>query len=372
MQYRDFGKTGEKVSALGFGCMRLPTRGNLTHSIDEQEATRIVRDGIDNGINYIDTAFFYHNGKSEGFVGKALQDGYRNKVLLATKSPFGGFKFGFEFDKILDTQLKRLQTDCIDMYLLHAANLKSWQNSALKFDLLSKMEKARAAGKIRYIGFSFHDNFEAFQTILNGYDGWDFCQIQYNYVDIDRQAGTKGLELAAQKGLGVIVMEPLLGGKLANPTENLKAALPAGISPVQAAFDFIWDRPEVSLLLSGMSNAEQVRQNLQYASESRIGKLTEAQKPCFEKAKTVFETAARVSCTRCEYCTPCPKKVEIPEIFAQYNKSVQDKNAAKKAYKKIKGGVQNCVGCGKCEEKCPQQLPIRAKLKEADAFFKGE
>ena len=147
MQYRDFGKTGEKVSALGFGCMRLPTRDNLTHSIDEQEAMRIVRDGIDNGINYIDTAFFYHNGKSEGFVGKALQDGYRDKVLLATKSPFGGFKFGFEFDKILDTQLKRLQTDRIDMYLLHAANLKSWQNSALKFDLLSKMEKARAAGK---------------------------------------------------------------------------------------------------------------------------------------------------------------------------------------------------------------------------------
>lgn len=372
MQYRDFGKTGEKVSALGFGCMRLPTLDNLTHSIDEKEATRIVRNGIDNGINYIDTAFFYHNGKSEGFVGKALQDGYRDKVLLATKSPFGGFKFGFEFDKILNTQLKRLQTDHIDMYLLHAACLKSWKNSALKFDLLSKMEKARAAGKIRYIGFSFHDNYEAFETILNGYDGWDFCQIQYNFVDTDHQAGTKGLEAAAKKGLGVIVMEPLLGGKLANPPQNVKDALPQGVSPVQASLDFIWDRPEVSLLLSGMSNAEQVEQNLQYADESRIGKLTDEQKACYPNAKKVFETAARISCTHCEYCVPCPKGVEIPEIFAQYNKSAQDADAAKKAYKKIKGDAQKCVGCGKCEEKCPQQLPIREKLKEADAFFKGE
>lgn len=372
MQYRDFGKTGEKVSALGFGCMRLPTLSNLTHSIDEKEAMRIVRNGIDNGINYVDTAFFYHNGKSEGFVGKALQDGYRDKVLLATKSPFGGFKFGFEFDKILNTQLKRLQTDHIDMYLLHAANLKAWKNSALKFDLLSKMEKARAAGKIRYIGFSFHDSYEAFETILNGYDGWDFCQIQYNYVNTDYQAGTKGLEAAAKKGLGVIVMEPLLGGKLANPTDNVKAALPQGVSPVQASLDFIWDRPEVSLLLSGMSNGEQVTQNLQYADESRVGKLTDEQKACFTTAKTVFDTSARISCTHCEYCVPCPKGVEIPEIFAQYNKSVQDKGAAKKAYKKIKGGAQLCVGCGKCEEKCPQQLPIREKLKEADTFFKGE
>lgn len=232
MQYREFGKTGEKVSALGFGCMRLPTLGNLTRSIDEPQAVRMIHNGIDNGINYIDTAFFYHEGRSEGLVGKALENGYRNKVLLATKSPFTGFKLGVEFDRILDTQLKRLKTDHIDMYLLHAANLKAWKNSALKFDLLSKMERAREQGKIRYIGFSFHDNLDAFMTILNGYDHWDFCQIQYNYVDIDHQAGTKGLEAAAAKGLGVIVMEPLLGGKLASPTDNVRAALPAGVSPV--------------------------------------------------------------------------------------------------------------------------------------------
>ena len=150
------------------------------------------------------------------------------------------------------------RSDHIDMYLLHAANLKSWKNVALKFDLLSKLEKARDAGKIRYIGFSFHDNFDAFMTILNGYDRWDFCQIQYNYVNTDYQAGTKGLEAAAAKGLGVIIMEPLLGGKLATPTENIKAALPEGVPPVQAALDFIWDRPEVSLLLSGMRDRKSV------------------------------------------------------------------------------------------------------------------
>ena len=207
-------------------------------------------------------------------------------------------------------------------------------------------------------------------TILNGYDHWDFCQIQYNYVDIDHQAGTKGLEAAAAKGLGVIVMEPLLGGKLASPTDNVRAALPAGFSPVQAALDFVWDRPEVSLLLSGMGSAQQVEDNIRYASESRPGKLTEEQKACYIKAKTVFEHSARVNCTHCEYCMPCPAGVEIPEIFAQYNKSVTDADAAKKQYKKIKGTVQKCVSCGQCENKCPQQLPIRELLHEADTFFK--
>lgn len=371
MQYRDFGKTGERVSALGFGCMRLPTKDSLTNPIDEPEAIRIIREGIDQGINYIDTAFFYHAGKSEGLVGKALADGYREKVLLATKSPFGGFKLGFEFDKVLDTQLKRLKTDYIDMYMLHAASLKSWQESALKLGLLEKLERARAQGKIRYIGFSFHDDYDAFMTILNGYDQWDFCQLQYNYVDTDHQAGTAGLEAAAARGLGVIIMEPLRGGKLAAPTENLKAALPQGMSPVQAALDFIWDRPEVSLLLSGMSNEQQVLENIRYADESRIGKLSEAQKACYPTAKTVFETSARVSCTRCEYCLPCPAGVEIPEIFAQYNKSVHDHKDAEHAYKKIRGDAQKCVSCGKCEAKCPQQLPIRELLKEADGYFKG-
>lgn len=371
MQYRDFGKTGEKVSALGFGCMRLPTTdGKMGRNIDEEEAKKIVRYGIDNGVNYIDTAFFYHGGKSESFVGKALQDGYRDKVLLATKSPFGAFKFGFEFDKILNTQLKRLQTDHIDMYLLHAACLKSWNNSALKLNLLEKMEKAKADGKIRYIGFSFHDNFEAFETILNGYDKWDFCQIQLNYVDTDNQAGIKGLEAAAQKGLGVIAMEPLLGGKLANPTENLLNALPQGVPPVQSALDFLWNRPEISLLLSGMSNFTQVKENLIYADQSKIGKLSQDDAQKFIKAKEVFEKSSKISCTGCTYCMPCPSGVNIPEIFLQYNRSTVDEKDAKKQYSKIKGKPDLCIKCRKCENVCPQQLKITEKLIEAADFFK--
>lgn len=370
MQYRDFGKTGEKVSALGFGCMRLPTTdGKMSRNIDEEEAKRIVRYGIDNGVNYIDTAFFYHGGKSESFVGRALQDGYRDKVLLATKSPFGGFKFGFEFNKILNTQLKRLQTDHIDMYLLHAASLKSWKNSALKLNLLEKLEKAKADGKIRYIGFSFHDDYEAFETILNGYDKWDFCQIQLNYVNTDYQAGTKGLEAAAKKGLGVIAMEPLLGGKLAAPTDNLLKALPQGVPPVQSALDFLWNRPEISLLLSGMSNFTQVKENIKYADESRICKLSQDDLNKFAQAKEVFEKSSKISCTGCTYCMPCPKGVNIPEIFLQYNHSTADLKEAKKSYDKINGKPDLCVKCGKCESVCPQQLNIIESLRETADFF---
>ncbi|MEG1834516.1 MAG: aldo/keto reductase [Oscillospiraceae bacterium] len=367
MQYRDFGSTGEKVSALGFGCMRLPTNGS-DRNINEDEAIKIIRHGIDEGVNYIDTAFFYHGGKSEGLVGKALLDGYREKVLLATKSPFAAFKIGFEFNKILKMQLKRLQTDHIDMYMLHAANLKAFKNSALKLDLISKMEKAKAEGKIRYIGFSFHDDYEAFEEILNAYH-WDFCQIQLNYIDVNNQAGIKGLELAAKKGIAVIVMEPLLGGKLANPTENLIKALPQGVPPVQSALDFIWSRKEVSLLLSGMSNSEQVEQNLKYASESSIGKLSDEDLEKFIDAKKVFDTMAKVSCTKCSYCMPCPAGVEVPEIFSAYNKSAIDVNDAKKQYAKIKGSAELCVKCKKCEAVCPQKIEISKVLEEASDFL---
>lgn len=371
MQYRDFGKTGERVSVLGFGCMRLPVRENRLKSIDTPAAVRLLHEGIDGGINYFDTAFFYHRGRSESLVGKALEGGKRQQVLLATKSPFGGFKFGFEFEKTLETQLRRLKTDYIDMYLLHAVNLRSWQQSALKFDLLTKLEKAREQGKIRYIGFSFHDSFDAFMTVLDGYAHWDFCQIQYNYFDVDYQAGEKGLLEAAKRGLGVIVMEPLRGGKLAAAPENVRAMLPDG-SPVQAALDFVWDRPETSLLLSGMSNTQQLQENLRFAHESRPNKLTQADKAKFAQAREILQSAARVNCTRCEYCLPCPKGVKIPEVFALYNRSVMDADGAKKAYGKLKGDARSCVQCGKCETKCPQQLPIRRLLAEAHTALGGK
>lgn len=361
MQYRQFGTMKEKVSALGFGCMRLPTTNGDPNSgaFDETEAIRMIRHGIHNGINYIDTAYYYHSGQSESLVGKALKDGYREKTYLATKSPVFSLKKESDFERILEEQLARLQTDDIDFYLLHALNLDTWNNVVLKYNLLSKMEQAKAEGKIRHIGFSFHDSYEAFQTIVDGYGHWDFCQIQLNYIDITRQAGIKGLEYAASKGLGVVVMEPLLGGKLAAPTKTVAAELSPEKSPVEWALDFLWNRPEVSLLLSGMHTFQQVEDNLTYASRSSVGMLSEENLSMLARAKKVYDTMALVSCTKCSYCMPCPFGLDIPKIFEAYNGTVSlgmEKAAA--LYKKLPQNAKACRACKHCERACPQHLPI--------------
>ena len=236
MQYRPFGKTGESVSVLGFGAMRFETENGI---IKEKEAVSLLRAAIDGGVNYVDTAYFYLEGQSEALVGRALRDGYREKVHLATKSPVFALESAEDFDRILNEQLERLETRTIDFYLLHSLSLKTYEEKVLGYGLLDKMEKARADGKIRHIGFSFHDSHEAFLKILNGYDGWDFCQLQLNYIDVENQAGLRGLEEAAAKGLGVIVMEPLLGGKLANPAPGVRAVLPSSRTPVEWALDFL-------------------------------------------------------------------------------------------------------------------------------------
>lgn len=229
MQYRQFGRMAEKVSALGFGAMRMPMAGG---EIDEPEAIRMIRRAIDGGVNYVDTAYFYHDGKSESLVGKALKDGYREKTYVATKSPIGLHKCPEDFDRCLETQLERLDIGTIDFYLMHALDRGGWDNVAVPFGLIDKMEKAKADGKIRHIGFSFHDDFDTFRRIIDSYDGWEFCQIQFNYIDIDHQAGLRGLEYAAAKGLGVIVMEPLLSGKLASPVPGVQRVLTEGTQPV--------------------------------------------------------------------------------------------------------------------------------------------
>ena len=244
MKYRVLGKTGAEVSVLGFGCMRLPVLEN--EAIDESEAIRIIRKGIDNGINYLDTAFGYHNGQSEILVGKALKDGYRNKAYLATKLPLWSVNCEDDVERIFNEQLSKLDTDYIDFYLLHAVNKESWETKVLKFDILPKLEKKLAEGKIKHLGFSFHDDLDVFKKIIDSYDGFEFCQIQFNYIDTDYQAGIEGLEYAASKGLGVIVMEPLLGGKLANPHDKIKELLGENKSPVEWALDFVWNRPEVA------------------------------------------------------------------------------------------------------------------------------
>lgn len=371
MPYRPFGQTGKMVSPLGFGCMRLPAfDGPCGADIDEKEAIRMIRHAIDNGVNYVDTAFMYHGNNSEGLVGKALKDGYREKTYLATKSPFGWFQKPDDFEQHLQIQMERLEVETIDFYMLHAANLDSWNNIALKFGLLEKLEKAKAEGKIRHIGFSFHDTYDAFQTIVDGYDSWDFCQIQLNYIDVVNQAGIKGLEYAASKGLGVIIMEPLLGGKLANPPENMRRTLPAEKSPVEWALDYLWNRPEVSLILSGMSSMEQVEDNLRYAAASSVGMLSQQELAMFEKAKEVYDTMARVPCTKCSYCMPCPFGVQIPSVFEAYNKSVLSMEEAKSMYDGLDGKASLCRACRKCEKHCPQHIPVSERMPEVEAFFK--
>ncbi len=375
MQYRDFGKTGEKVSALGFGCMRFPVISDENSpdkgKINRPEAIKMLRDAIDSGVNYIDTAWGYHNGESEFVVGEALSDGYREKVFLATKMPVWEVNEKADFQKIFNRQLEKLKTDHVDMYMLHALGNGTFHDKVLKFDLMSEMRRLKAEGKVKYIGFSFHDNFDVFKNIVDSYEGCDFCQIQLNYIDVENQAGIKGLEYAASKGLAVIIMEPLLGGQLANPSVQVKNALDASRTPVQWALDFLWNRPEVSLLLSGMSNYQQTVDNLRYADESAVGKLSAAELEMMARAKKIFDGYRMVECTGCEYCMPCPAGLHIPEIFKIYNKYGQETQSGDpaKEYASLETKASACAECGQCEEACPQHIEIRNVMKQIAKTF---
>jgi predicted aldo/keto reductase-like oxidoreductase len=358
MQYRTFGNTGETVSVLGFGCMRFPTvHKNGKDTIDESEAIRMLRTGIDQGVNYIDTAYPYHGGESERLVGKALRDGYREKILLATKSPVWAIEKPEDFDRILDEQLNKLETDHIDFYLLHALDRDTWKNKVMQYGLLDKIREAKRDGRVRHIGFSFHDDFATFKEIVDGFEDCEFCQIQLNYVDVEHQAGLRGLAYAAERGLGVIVMEPLLGGRLADPPVQVKKALPNSRTPVEWALDFIWNRPEVGLLLSGMSTMKQVEQNLVYAQLAQAGMLDGGDLAVLDQARDIFETMALVPCTKCGYCMPCPFGLDIPSIYAAYNKTAcGPMEEAKKMYSDLKVRADACKNCRKCEQICPQHI----------------
>ena len=367
MQYRKFGNTGIEVSALGFGAMRLPTveTEDGEKMIDEKEAIRIIRHAIDEGLNYLDTAYPYHDGQSEVICGKALQDGYRDKVYLATKCPVWKITDPMDFDRILEEQLRKLQTDYIDFYLLHALDEEYFNDYVLKYRLIEKAEEARAAGKIRHLGFSFHDKKDVFKKIIDSYDKWDFCQIQMNYIDVNHQATLEGMEYAAQKGLGVIIMEPLLGGKLAMPEKHIADALSDRKTPVEWALDFLWNRAEVSLLLSGMSNASQVEQNLLYADRSYIGMLTDEDIAMLADVKRLYDTMALVPCTRCRYCMPCPFGLDIPGIFEAYNKTAVSMKKARELYSELEVKADACRSCHRCEKACPQHIVISEKMKKA-------
>lgn len=378
MQYRKFGRHDIMVSALGFGCMRLPTLGD-PGNIDEAEAIKMLHYAIDNGVNYLDTAWPYHRENSELLVGKALSGGYRQKVFLATKSPLYLIENREQYDHYLDRQLEKLRTDYIDFYLLHALNGKRWQQ-CLEQDIFDFISRAKSAGKIRYMGFSFHDELPAFKEIVDAYD-WDFCQIQYNYMNEDYQAGREGLRYAAAKGLAVIIMEPLLGGRLARVGSPALQAIwdeaPVKRSPADWGLRWLWNQPEVSLVLSGMSTMEQVEENVRAAGESAVDSLSPEELAVIAKARDYYLARTKVDCTGCQYCADCPAEIKIASIFSLYNSAYMydEHQRAQKAYQSMldkNTGVARCIDCGQCEAICPQNLEVRRHLREFHREFSGK
>jgi len=383
MKYRDFGKVGVRVSALGFGCMRLPTLDGVPQSekIDEAETVRMVRHAIDEGVNYVDTAYPYHNGRSEAVVGRALGDGYREKVLLATKSPVWQIAKPADFDAYLNEQLGRLETDHIDVYLLHALNTERWEGIVLKHGLLERAEAAVRDGRIGHIGFSFHDKGEVFKRIVDAYGGWSVCLFHNDSADTENQAGTEGLMHAAAKGLGIVVMEPLLGGRLAVPPQagaDVLRASGQGWSPAEWALQWIWDQAEVSTALSGMKAMDQVEENLRAAARSRVGLLGPADQAVIDRARKILRDRAPIPCTQCGYCRPCPSGVNIPRCLELYNDAVMYEDVAfpRAIYARFVPEGERaavCTQCRECESKCPQSIAISECLTEVDAVLsKGQ
>ncbi|MBO3802889.1 MAG: aldo/keto reductase [Candidatus Brockarchaeota archaeon] len=372
MKFRKFGSLDWKVSALGFGAMRLPTVGGDHSKVDEPEAVRMIRYAIDHGVNYIDTAYPYHGGNGEVVVGKALGEGYRERVRLATKMPVWLVNSREDMDRIFEEQLKRLQTDYVDFYLLHSLNKDAW--SKIKgLGVFDWAERVVSEGRIKRLGFSFHDDFEVFREIVDGYDKWTLCQIQYNYENEEVQAGTKGLKYAAGKGLAVVVMEPLLGGALANPPPAVKQIWDeAGKDPVEMALRWLWDKPEVSVVLSGMSTMEQVERNVEFASRSGVGTLVERERELINAVRLKYGALRPIPCTKCGYCMPCPNGVDIPRNFELYNDgfayNVMDRSKwvyNRDDFKEKRAGA--CVGCMACEEKCPQKIRISEWMPRIDS-----
>ncbi len=382
MKYRKFGKLDWEVSALGFGAMRLPILDNDTSKIDEPEAIRMIRHAIDQGVNYVDTAYPYHRGNSEFLVGKALKDGYRQKVALATKMPTWLVEKREDFDKYLDEQLGKLQTERMDFYLLHGLSNQRWPKIR-DLGVTDWAEEKIDEGKIGHIGFSFHDEYPMIKEIVDHYDGWTFCQIQYNYMDTEssyRAPGTKGLKHAASKGLAVVVMEPIQGGRLAitSPPEiqELWDEAPVERSPAEWALQWVWNHPEVSVVLSGMSTMQHVVENIESAGRSGPGILTREELDVVAEVQKKYAELGYIGCTKCLYCQPCPEGVLIPQIIGVLNENyTKSRDEAKKAYLEAlpeEGRAGKCAQCGTCEEQCPQGLPIMNLMRGAARLYERD
>lgn len=373
------------MSALGLGCMRMPTQKFRLQKMDVPESIKLIRSAIDMGVNYLDTAYPYHFGESEKVVGMALKDGYRDKVHLVTKSPMFIINKEDDFERYLKTQLKRLDVKTIDTYLLHSLGASSIAKIK-KFKILEKMEKLKADGVIKYIGFSFHDTLPVFKELVDLYD-WDVIQIQYNYMDTNIQAGEEGLKYAAATGAAIVIMEPLKGGKLANPPkEALQVMNQSAVirSPVDWALQYLWNRPEVSIVISGMGNRQMLDENCASAEESGIESLSDEEMKSIEELTRIFKEKTIVNCTACQYCMPCPSGVNIPKNFALLNNTAIETSPLQKfqlgrSYRKLAGKKSKlndektngkaslCVNCGICVPKCPQKIDIPGDLKKVQS-----
>jgi predicted aldo/keto reductase-like oxidoreductase len=382
MLYRKVPKNRDELSILGFGCMRLASKAD--GSIDEERATKQVRYAIDHGVNYVDTAWPYHMEQSEPFLGRALADGYREKVKLATKLPSWMLNCREDMDYFLNSQLEKLKSDHIDYYLVHSLVGELW-DKVEKLGVADFLDKAKADGRIINAGFSFHGAGKDFKRIVDAYD-WDFCQIQYNFLDEKNQAGTKGLEYAASKGLGVIIMEPLRGGMLASHVPPAVIEIwdeaPTKRTAAEWALRWVWNHPEVTVVLSGMNDEKHIQENLAVADKAYPNSLTEAELQLVKRAERKYRELMKAGCTGCRYCMPCPEGVNIPVCFELYNSLHMSGNAdeAKFLYAAMLSGIlsagepglaSQCVQCGKCLEKCPQHLEIPKLLESVAEELEG-
>jgi predicted aldo/keto reductase-like oxidoreductase len=380
VKYRKFGKLDWKASVLGFGGMRFPVIDDDHGKIDERESTEMVRYAIDKGVNYIDTAWPYHNEQSESFVGRVLEGGYREKVKVATKLPTWLVEKPADFDRFFDEQLQRLQADSVDFYLFHALRKESWE----KLDGMNALqwaEKQMAEGRIGNLGFSFHDDIDAFRKIVDAYDNWTMCQIQYNYMDIEYQAGREGLLYAADKGLAVVVMEPLRGGQLTRkPPESVARIFDTAATKRSQAdwcLQWVWNHPEVSVVLSGMSSMQHVRENITSADLAQAGGLSDDELEIIGKIQDEYSRLCPIPCTACKYCLPCPEGIDVPGNFELHNDAIMygDFESSREWYVEHMDAAERadqCVECGECEEKCPQDIEIASWLEKTAELFSSK